>query len=520
MTTATATGGPAPTPAPQRGGVVLGAILLAFGILLSFIGGAVLTGGLVAASVNSLRDDDGYFTTPSETFTTETYALTSPSVGRFTVDRGTTNLPFDLATVRLQVTDAASDVFVGIGPQSEIQRFLGDVERTQIQELRYFPFEVEYRDLPGSQPAALPLEQDFWVATASSAGGTQTLEWRVEPGNWAVVIMNADGSPGVTVDLQAGVRSDLFAPAVTTLLVVGGLLLLVGIPLMVVGAVTLGRSIHARADGRGGAGAGPGAAAGAAGYSGPAPFAGPYPAEVVGVRDPQLSRGLWLVKWLLAIPHYFILVFLWFAFLVTTVIAGFAILFTGRYPRSLFAFNVGVLRWGWRVGFYSYSALGTDRYPPFTLARTDYPAEFDVAYPERLSRGLVLVKWWLLAIPHYLILGAITANTTTRWINGDEWVVVRDVGLSLIGALVLVAGVALLFAGRYPRGLFELLVGINRWMLRVLTYVALMRDEYPPFRLDQGPFEPAPTDLVPPGDASPAGATADGPRVDAPQPVG
>ena len=216
-----------------------------------------------------------------------------------------------------------------------------------------------------------------------------------------------------------------------------------------------------------------------------------YPLQVEGELEQPLSRWLWLVKWVLIIPHVIVLVFLWIAFIVLTIVAFFAILFTGRYPRGIFDVNVGVLRWTWRVCFYSYNALGTDRYPPFTLADVpDYPARLNVEYPQALSRGLVLVKWWLLALPHYLVVG-VFAGGTWAGLNAASDHGGWSSGGGLIGLMVFIAGVALLFTGRYPRSIFDFIMGMNRWVFRVCAYATLMTDAYPPFRLDMGGDESA-----------------------------
>jgi hypothetical protein len=244
-----------------------------------------------------------------------------------------------------------------------------------------------------------------------------------------------------------------------------------------------------------------------------------YPVKVEASLDRPLSRWLWLVKWLLALPHFIVLAFLWVAFVVLSIVAFFAILFTGHYPRPIFDFNVGVLRWTWRVQYYAYGALGTDRYPPFSLAeRPDYPAHLEIAYPEHLSRGLVLVKWWLLAIPHYLVLafflggGAWVASNQTG--DQDSWG-----GPGLIALLAVFAGVVLLVTGRYPGAIYDFLLGMNRWVLRVAAYAGLMTDAYPPFRLDMGGHEPdgstltvsSPTPPGAPGEAATAPTAPIGP---------
>jgi hypothetical protein len=226
-----------------------------------------------------------------------------------------------------------------------------------------------------------------------------------------------------------------------------------------------------------------------------------YPARLTGRIDPLTSRWLWLVKWLLVLPHVIVLAFLWIAVLVTTVVAGFAILFTGRYPRGIFDFNVGVMRWTWRVAFYAIDAFATDKYPPWTLRSVpDYPADFTVDYPERLSRGLVLIKWWLLAIPQYIIVAVFSGGWGAGRTGGPPIIG----GAGLITVLALISAVILLFRGRYPTQLFDFLMGLNRWCYRVLAYVALMTDEYPPFRLDMGGPDPAPAILIDPRQPLPA----------------
>ena len=446
------------------------ALLLGFGLVLS-LAGLILAGLAAAAGSGLVAQRDGRFlSAPTQRYAVDSYALTTTNL-RVVVDEDLPPAGRSVAEAMVQVTpaDPGRPVFVGIAAQSDVAAYLDQVRTSQLTQVRFDPFRPSYRETVGSRTPAPPGQQPFWAVSASGSG-TQRIAADLRSGDWVVVVMNADASPGVVADLTVGVRSELLAPVAVSLGAGALLVLTMGVVLLVTGAEGLGRGVDGTTRSIGVDGA---------------PVA--YPARLTGTLDPPLSRWLWLFKWLFAVPHYVVLAFLWLALLLTTVAAAITILVTGRYPRSLFAFNVGVVRWSWRVGFYT--AFGTDRYPPFTLRRTDYPADFEVDYPERLSRGLVLVKSWLLALPHLLIVSLLTSPV--YWVSRGTPTpsVQRDGGISLLGLLVLVAGFSLAFRGRYPKPLFDLVMGINRWVYRVVTYVALMRDEYPPFRLDQGGTE-------------------------------
>ena len=184
-----------------------------------------------------------------------------------------------------------------------------------------------------------------------------------------------------------------------------------------------------------------------------------YPLRFDVEYPERLSRWLIFVKWLLAIPHLIVIYLLTLVASVITVVAWFAILFTGRYPQGLFNFVVGYYRWDANVS--AYNMLMQDEYPPFTMEAGRYPVTLEVDYPERLSRWLIFVKW-LFVIPTMIVLTL----------------------LAIVYYVVLViAWFAILITGRHPKALFDFGVGVIRWSFRINAYSYLMTDKYPPFSL-------------------------------------
>jgi hypothetical protein len=458
-------------------------VVVVIGALLSLLGFCALAGGVALVVLHGTqRDDAGYYMSSARDVETSTAVLVT-SVDLTGPPGANRVVPaHPIGTVRLAATpqQGAGPIFIGIGPQDKVDSWLAGSAYDRVTDVRLGPSEPVTEFVSGDRAVTPPAGQTFWVASATGTG-TQTVTWRSEPGRWAVVLANADASTGVTADVSAGVRTGVLLP-IGLLAGFFGLLLLAGGVTVMVAAVR---------------GAGTPTSAAVPAVAGKP---GSYPVRLDARLDPRLSRWLWLVKWILVLPHAIVLALLWLAVIPLTVVAGVAILFTGRYPRSIFDFNVGVMRWSWRVTYYAYSALGTDRYPPFSLhSDPDYPADFTVDYPERLSRGLVLVKWWLLAIPHYLVVG-VFAGGWAGWVAVDDGsgATLRLAGTGLIALLVFVAAVILLFTGRYPVPLYDFVLGMNRWCYRVLAYAALMRDEYPPFRLDSGGSDPGSVPVPPP----------------------
>ena len=194
----------------------------------------------------------------------------------------------------------------------------------------------------------------------------------------------------------------------------------------------------------------------------PLPPANQRPHPVVfDVEYPErLSRGLIFVKWLLAFPHYIVLWLLGTVAWIIWFLAWFVILFTGRYPKGMFDIAAGYLRWSANVG--AYTGLLRDEYPPFSLDPGTYPLVLDIPRAEQQSRWRLFIRLFAI-IPNIVVLYFV----------------------QLAGFVAtFIAWWAILFTGRYPRGLFRFNVGVTRWSQRAQSYAYLLRDEYPPYSIN------------------------------------
>jgi hypothetical protein len=179
--------------------IVLGCIGVLFGL-------AVLAGGGFLLWADRTQRDDGYLTTPTERFETPTYAMTRT---RLDVDNDAEGWVLNdnwLGKIRIRGDGAGSKtLFIGIGPQADVARYLGDVAHANVQDVDFDPFRATYLAVSGDAPQEPPTDQTFWAASASGVG-TQTLTWKVRDGDWSVVVMNADGSRGVAADVDLGAK--------------------------------------------------------------------------------------------------------------------------------------------------------------------------------------------------------------------------------------------------------------------------------------------------------------------------
>jgi Domain of unknown function (DUF4389) len=190
-------------------------------------------------------------------------------------------------------------------------------------------------------------------------------------------------------------------------------------------------------------------------------MAADYPVRFDVEYPERLSRWKIFVKWLLAIPHLIIVTILQGVAGILFVVAFFSILFTKKWPPGLFDFTLQIERWTMNTVAYAFT-LQRDEYPPFSGEAGAYPVRLEVDYDENLSRWLIFVKW-LLIVPHLIVL---------VFLGIAAYVV------------VFIAFFAILFTGRYPRGMFDFVTGVLRWSNRVYAYGHwLMTDRYPPFSL-------------------------------------
>jgi hypothetical protein len=230
-----------PPPSSPRGG------RLAAGTVAVVVAAVLIAAGALALWGDSKKGDDGYLSTGTERFTTATRALESERLDVDVDGKDWIAGVEDLGDTRLTVAAAGGEpVFAGIGPKRDVDRYLRGVGHTVLKDIDSSPFSARHVERRGARAPAPPADQDFWAASITGSG-QQTLHWTPDVGDWAVVVMNADGSPGVAADVSAGAEIAFLAPLGWSLAGAGALLLLAGALLIRGGLPRIGREAEAPA---------------------------------------------------------------------------------------------------------------------------------------------------------------------------------------------------------------------------------------------------------------------------------
>lgn len=220
----------------MRAGKII--MIVAGGLLILFSLGLALGAAGVSAA-NSHQQDNGFFTLPRETYLVDSHALTLPPAEVGAGVRGEDSI--GTVMIRGQSADRSGELFIGIGPRRDVERYLQDVSFSELRDVQFSPFDVSYRQYQGASEPQPPAAQDFWAAQASGTG-EQELKWNLQAGDWTVVVMNADGAAPVAVQLQAGFRTGLLAPLAAGLWIGAVFLACAGAALVIGGIVLLRRT--------------------------------------------------------------------------------------------------------------------------------------------------------------------------------------------------------------------------------------------------------------------------------------
>jgi hypothetical protein len=239
------TGAAPPPPAPPRRPLGAGRIVaIVAGALLCLVGLGLLGGGAAVAAAGHSRDAAGFVTTGPAPVDSDAYAVVVPGVGVQVRGPDQVYARDLLGSVRIRATgdDPAKAIFLGLARTQDVDAYLRGVGHDEVRDIEVDPVRTDYTNRAGGAPASLPAEQTFWQR--SDAGtGTRTAEWRLETGDWTVVVMNADGSAGVHADVDLGGTLPVLRGATIGLFAAGGVLLVGGVLLIVLPLVTRRREV-------------------------------------------------------------------------------------------------------------------------------------------------------------------------------------------------------------------------------------------------------------------------------------